>query len=96
MYVYPSAASLSKGGHPGPSGSLQAQSVISIAHDFTDPLPSLMIECICMKHHGLGFDGWCSAAKPKLHQHRKCMERDGRPDLQLLALVDPHRQVSAI
>ncbi|KAM1048013.1 hypothetical protein ACFX2I_027211 [Malus domestica] len=28
MYVYPSAASLSKGGHPGPSGSLQAQSAV--------------------------------------------------------------------
>ncbi|TQD97509.1 hypothetical protein C1H46_016910 [Malus baccata] len=21
-----------------------------------------MVECVCMKHHGLGFDGWCSAA----------------------------------
>ncbi|KAM2851982.1 hypothetical protein PS2_028024 [Malus domestica] len=28
MYVYPSAASLSKGGHPGPNGSLQAQSAV--------------------------------------------------------------------
>lgn len=39
--------------------------------------------------------GW-PCAKPKLHQRRKCMERDGRPDLQLLALVDPHRQFSAV
>ncbi|KAM1894959.1 hypothetical protein ACFX13_043794 [Malus domestica] len=60
MYVYPSAASLSKGGHPGPSGSLQAQSAIkSNACLKSQPLHrrSCSVSDVCMEDPNSGF-GW--------------------------------------
>lgn len=38
---------------------------------------------------------WASA-KTRLHPGWKSMARNGRPDFQLVALVDPHRTLSAV
>lgn len=37
-----------------------------------------------------------SSAEARLYWGWECMERDGRPHLQLVALVDPHRKITAV